>query len=283
MAYLSNSELLISDDSIGNLLDTLEKDEDYERLLSSHHESFVRPVFAEPQKTVNPVPVAPHVPAAPARAARPKRRRRNPVIILASVVLFLVALPMLLYRPVISKYRQPPIGPKPVSQNLEQLDETLEGYVTEKTVTSSSSMPVSEKGYVYDLLFPFESSDIEQCQNILGCPVKIEENKILIGSDRPESELLSSLKSELDSLMGSLNDKPEFINIKTASADDSYSEYSVVVTAVNLNMMEREAVRALFAPAALYNSISHSEAQSIRVNFYNMLGNVVNYMDSAEF
>lgn len=205
------------------------------------------------------------------------------MIILASVVLFLVALPMLLYRPVISKYRQPPIGPKPVSQNLEQLDETLEGYVTEKTVTSSSSMPVSEKGYVYDLLFPFESSDIEQCQNILGCPVKIEENKILIGSERPESELLSSLKSELDSLMGSLNDKPEFINIKTASADDSYSEYSVVVTAVNLNMMERVAVRALFAPAALYNSISHSEAQSIRVNFYNMLGNVVNYMDSAEF
>ena len=283
MAYLSNSELLISDDSIGNLLNTLEKDAEFERLMSTYHESVVRPVFAEKQEPMPPVQVARPATGVPLNTVSPKRRRRNPaIIILASLVLFLVATPMLLYRPVISKYRQPPIGSESVSQNLEMQDETIGSFVEEKHGTQPSSL-FAAKGYTYDLLFAFESSDLEQCQTLLDCPVVIEENRIRIETDKSESELLSVLKSELDSMVSALNETPAFINIKSASADETYAEYSIVVTAVNLNTMEREAIRELFAPSSLYNCISHSEAKSIRVNFYNMLGDVVNYMDSIEF
>lgn len=283
MAYLSNSELLISDDSIGNLLNSLEKDDEFERLMSTYHESIARPVFGEKQEPLTPVQIVRPAPAAGLKTVSPKRRRNPAVVILVTVILFLIVMPMLLYRPVISKYKQPPIGPESASQNLDKMDETMVEFVEGKTDKLPSSSQGTPKGHVYDLLFPFEKSDIEQCQTILGCQVTIEENSVQIDSDLSENELLASLKSELDAKVTALNETPAFINIKTASADETYAEYSIVVTAVNLNVMERDAVRELFAPSALYNSISHSGAKSIRVNFYNMLGNVVNYMDSIEF
>lgn len=289
MAYLSNSDLLISDDSFDEALDSLEKDEDFERRLKSASKVFRNPekkTFNAPPPSVEPVTSVESVESVQREpkhyVPRTRRIKLGPGLAIGIFIIVTALFGALLDR----LPSDEPIPDRNVTEIVsEQPDrsDVSEAGADPQSEEETDNNSSEGKELSYPLLFSFTGDDIDQCEKILGCSVEIQDDTVRILSDRSDAELLSSLQTALDGMVDSLNKKNEYFNIKSASAEDTYSEFSVVVTAVNLSHLEEQALRELFAPAALYNSISHSKAQSVRVNCYNMLGNIVNYLDSVDF
>ena len=269
MGELSNNDLVISDGSIAKLLSSLDKDDEVKALLipTSTSLPLQRSTAAESSFITNNDAQPAAVRTEKANGTRHGGKVLLWILVIAAVLIF--AFPRV--RGYFESTSESISAEEPISDGRE----TIQSVEAEET----------ETGFVreYEALFAYNKEDVEAVSKALGCSLACDGKVLKLESDVSPDQLLPTLKEFLDNSLTQLIEEPTNNDFISVSANDAYSEIVIVVTAVNINMMEQEAVDHLLVYASIYNNISESGAASVRILFNNMLGNTVRMIDSADF
>lgn len=269
MSEFSNSELLISDDAVSRLLSGLEQDSDLEALrnkkepissrrmapATSGHHGVSSIGYVQPKTSSVPV----------------KRHTGRKIVFTVLAVAILSVSGFLMFDQM---------------QGKEDIGSAADPIVKTEVSPVPSATPklkTKPKIHEYTALFEYNAEEVADLSEYLGCSLSCDGKVLILENEENPDKLLPKLSIYLDEELKALVETPAHIDFTSAVANEDYSEITIVVTAVKLNVPEQEAVDRLLVPAAVYNNLSESGAASIRIVFNNMLGDTVRVIDSADF